>query len=96
MNKPKTVFISGKISGDPDYKQKFARVAAKLESDGYIVVNPAMLPSNGFSYAAYMRMAFAMLDECDAVYFLADWESSPGAQREHIRAMFAEKQMMYE
>lgn len=82
----KTVYLAGKITGDPYYKLKFYEAAAKLEADGLIVVNPAVLPAEGFEYAAYMRMSSAMLDECEAVCFLPDWKESHGAMYEYGRA----------
>ena len=38
------IYISGKIAGDPDYKEKFARAAAQLERLGATVINPATAP----------------------------------------------------
>ncbi len=81
-----TVYIAGKISGDPDYRRKFAEARRELERAGYIVLDPSVLPSTGFEYAAYIRMSAAMLDECAAVCFLSDWQESNGAKCEHRRA----------
>jgi hypothetical protein len=38
------LYIAGKISGEPNYKNKFARVGEKLEQAGHWVMNPASLP----------------------------------------------------
>lgn len=75
----KTVYIAGKITGDPFYRSKFYEAQKKLEEGGFIVVNPALLPSEGFTWEAYMRMAGAMLNECAEVCFLPDWTESRGA-----------------
>lgn len=40
----KTVYIAGKITGDPFYRSKFYEAQKKLEEGGFIVVNPALLP----------------------------------------------------
>ncbi len=88
----KTVFLSGKISGDLNYRQKFARAAAMLEAAGYVVLNPATLP-DGFDYHAYMRICAAMLAECDAVCFLPCWVDSPGANVECARARAMQKEI---
>lgn len=81
-----TVYLAGKITGDPFYRSKFHEAACALAVAGFIVVNPAKLPSEGFSYEAYMRMSSAMLDECAAVCFLPDWTESKGALMEFGRA----------
>lgn len=76
MQEKETVYLAGKITGDPEYRAKFERAQRKLENSGFIVINPAGLPSEGFAYEAYMRMSGAMLAECDAVCFLPDWMDS--------------------
>ena len=85
MGKP-TVYIAGKITGDPDYKAKFKHAAEVLTSVGYTVLSPTILPSEGFAYEAYMRMSYAMLRECEAVCFLPSWMDSKGALREFDQA----------
>lgn len=81
-----TVYLAGKITDDPFYRTKFYEAQKKLEAGGFIVVNPALLPSEGFSWEAYMRMSSAMLDECAAACFLPDWIESKGATYEFGRA----------
>lgn len=76
------VFISGKISGDPLYKSKFNYVANQLSSYyGCKVINPAILPL-GFEHKEYMRICKAMIDCCDTVFVLFDYEDSEGAMEE--------------
>ena len=82
-----TVYLAGKISGDPNYREKFAAAAQELEAAGLIVLNPAVLPKEGFSWEAYMRISLAMLDECETVFFLPDWKNSRGATWEYGRAL---------
>lgn len=82
-----TVYLAGKITGDPNYREKFAEAAQELETAGFIVLNPAMLPQEGFSWEAYMRISLAMLDECETVFFLPDWKDSRGATWEYGRAV---------
>lgn len=91
----KTVYLAGKITGDPHYKRKFSAAAQELEAAGFAVVNPATLPFPGFDYAAYIRMSAAMLDECAAVCFLSDWQDSPGAREEYTRAKMKRKEIFY-
>lgn len=75
------VFISGKIAGDPNYKEKFADVQKYLEAEGYIVLNPSMLPQ-GLTNEEYMRICFAMIDTADAVAFIEGYDDSPGSMLE--------------
>lgn len=95
MKYDKTVYLAGKITGDPNYKEKFLDAQKKLEAGGFIVMNPALLPAEGFSWGAYIRMSEAMLDECKSVCFLPDWTDSVGARIEHARAESAKKHIFY-
>ena len=72
MQRKETVYLAGKITGDPYYFTKFYNAQKKLEEGGFIVVNPALLPAEGFTWEAYMRMSGAMLAECAEVCFLPD------------------------
>lgn len=81
-----TIYLAGKITGDPSYHRKFSKAAQKLEAAGFTVLSPAILPPLGFDYAAYIRMSAAMMDECAAVCFLPDWTHSEGAKGEYSRA----------
>lgn len=38
------IYIAGKITGDENYREKFAKAQAELEKDGHIVLNPSVLP----------------------------------------------------
>ena len=82
-----TVYLAGKITGDPLYRIKFFKAADTLKEAGFIVMNPALLPAEGFEYEAYIRISTAMLDECAAACFLADWTDSNGAMYEYGRAV---------
>lgn len=75
------IYIAGKITGDPNYKEKFQEYQQQLEAEGHIVLNPAVLPA-GLTNAEYARIDFAMIDVADEVVFLPDWYRSPGASLE--------------
>ena len=66
MQEKRTLYLAGKITGDPYYFTKFYNAQKKLEEGGFIVVNPALLPAEGFTWEAYMRMSGAMLAENSA------------------------------
>jgi len=76
----KRIYISGKITGDPDYKDKFAACARDLEKAGYAVANPAVITDESWDRA--MRKALKMMLDCDGVALLPDWMDSRGARIE--------------
>lgn len=88
------VYIAGKITGDQNYWGKFSRAEDLLESEGFIVINPATLPG-GMTSADYMRICISMIDTADIVAFLPDWEESRGAKLEWQFCQYVEKQTMY-
>lgn len=88
------VYIAGKISGDPAYREKFRRAERALAEQGDIVLNPATLPE-GMRPADYMRICMAMMESADVVAFLPDWDRSSGACLEHEWCRYVGKQMMY-
>lgn len=79
------IYLSGKITGDKDYKAKFNKMAELLTNLGYAVFNPAILP-DGFDYEDYMKIDLIALSTCDAVFLMNDWVASPGAIREKAEA----------
>ena len=79
------IYLSGKITGDKNFRQKFEKTTRKLLSYGHTVYNPAILP-NGFEYEQYMKIDFLALSFCDAIYLLDDWKISKGAIREFEEA----------
>ena len=92
-------YISGAITGTDDYMERFAKAEKELTEKGYSVVNPAkvnaQLPEDT-CYEEYMKMCFCMLDMCDSICMLKDWEKSCGANREYGYAMAKDMMIMYE
>jgi len=87
----KKVYIAGKITGDPGYRDKFAAAEIQLVWQGNVVLNPAELP-DGMTKADYMRICFAMIDVADAVVFLPDAAESAGARLEMAYCEYIEKE----
>lgn len=76
-----TVYISGPITGVPDYEKKFERVATWLNIFGVEAVNPV-------STALYSRKhridrALEMLRDCDMICMIPGWQASEEARLEH-------------
>ncbi|CDA91738.1 putative uncharacterized protein [Ruminococcus sp. CAG:563] len=73
------IYIAGKITGDPNYKDKFANMESELlKMPGTVIINPAKLPQ-GLTPADYTRICFAMIDSSDIVVFAPDYKESSGA-----------------
>lgn len=76
------LYLSGPISGDPKYKEKFLAAEEYLGTwKGHTVLNPAVLPE-GLSYKDYIRIDFAMLYAAEGIVMLRGWKKSPGARKE--------------
>ncbi len=96
-------YIAGKITGDPNYEDKFvsAGVSVRLgeietigvEQDS-VILNPVILPK-GMSNADYIKICLAMIDAADIVLFLPDWHQSRGAQLEHSYCLYIGKPVTY-
>ena len=84
------IYLSGKITGDPGYREKFAAAAEQLTEAGHIVLNPATQPP-GLRNADYMRMCFAMMEAADLVVFLPSWTESSGALLEMMWCRYVGK-----
>lgn len=94
----KSIYISGPMTGYPDYNfEAFNKKAEELEAEGWVVRNPA---SHGIVKDAsrhdYLRYDAAQLVTCSAIYMLEDWELSAGAYWEHELATFLGLGIMYE
>ncbi len=88
------VYISGAITNNPGYKEEFAKAMEKLEANGHRVMNPAILPE-GFHYDEYMHVCLAMVDVCEVLALLPNYENSPGAQEEKRHAEHGKKWIVY-
>lgn len=88
------VYIAGKITGDPNYREKFEEAQKGIEAIGHIVLSPATLPA-GMSAADYMRICFAMIDTADTVIFLEDYIKSGGATLEYEYCKYIGKPVQF-
>lgn len=81
--KPKTIYLSGAISGNPDYRKEFAFAEKELVKRGFAVVNPA-LRDGCDTWEEYMRADIAdLVTKCDAVAIVNNILNSRGALLEY-------------
>ena len=80
------VYISGAITNDFNYKEKFKQAEEKLLKMGHAVLNPTIIPPV-LTHKEHMHIDLAMIDICDALYMLKDWEQSEGAKAEYRYAI---------
>jgi len=77
------LYLSGKITGNENYKEDFAAGRAKLEAADYDVCDPT-----AFGFPEDVQWEYAMtyvireMLECDGVALLPGWEDSRGARIE--------------
>ena len=94
--KRKVVFISGLMTGLPDFNRAaFNAEAELLAALGFIVLNPAVFP-DGLEHGQYMAMCLTMLEQADTIMLLEGWESSKGAVMEFNHARALQLPMMYQ
>lgn len=75
------LYIAGKITDNPGYKEQFAEAEKALREQGHTTMNPAVLPE-GFEHHEYMKICFSMIDVCEGLYLLDNWQDSKGAKME--------------
>lgn len=90
-----TVFISGKITNNPNYQEEFANAENIINGYvGLVALNPAILPK-GLNNRDYMQIGFQMIDNSDAMFMLPNWKDSEGAKIEHMYAKYLNMPIFY-
>ena len=90
------IFISGKITGDDNYKAKFDKAQKELESQGHKVLNPTDIVPADIPYNKQMHICLKLIKVADSVYFLEDWGESKGARIEMKKALMLGKRICIE
>lgn len=98
MERGKIVYLSGKISKNDNYKERFKVAKLFLIQIGYIVVNPAELDeiAEGLTYEQYMQICYRLIDISDIIFMVSGWQNSKGARAELIYAKSLGKKVMYQ
>ena len=86
------VYLSGPITGVPDYKSKFAAAGQLLIDAGCVVINPAEMDNvikadGGVPDGVYMNADIRLLEAANAIVLLPGWEESKGARAEWMKAV---------
>ena len=100
----KTIYISGKITGTDDYKDRFLKAEQKLSKRGFNVLNPVKagkwleryLAPKSPTWVEYMKQDIKAMMLADCIYMLKGWKKSWGANRELGYAMAKNMIIMYE
>lgn len=93
------VYVSGKISGlDPvEAKKNFIKAELRLKNQGHEVMSPkGVMDFAGFEHDDYMHVCKAMVDVCDAIYMLSNWQTSKGSREELNYAKEWRKEVLWE
>jgi len=74
------LYLSGKISGNENYKNDFAAARVKLENAGYDVCDPTTfnLPED-IPWEEAMKYDIGEMIRCDGVALLSNWLDSKGS-----------------
>jgi len=86
------IYISGKYSGEVEKNVRKARQAAiRIWELGAVALCPHL--NTAFferdcdcDYEDYIRGDLELLEKCDVIYMLDNWQGSDGAHREHRKA----------
>lgn len=89
------IYIAGKITGNPNYRNEFSLAENVYGSHGHIILNPAALPDGLGEAADYMRICLPMLLSADCVVLLPNWKTSGGAKIERDLAVYLGLQTIY-
>jgi len=92
-HKHEVAYISGAISSDPNYQEKFASAQMVLESLGYHVISPTMIPPYLTEYE-HLSVDLVIVSVCDTLCLIPDWTRSSGANKEYAQANNTEKRII--
>lgn len=85
------IYISGPVSGVPNYRESFVKAKTALEAQGYetmSILDCDFLQKDSFKWSDCMKFCIAMLEKCDGILMLRGWRTSVGAT---IEKAWAEK-----
>lgn len=89
METEEKIYLAGKVTGDPRYKEKFEAGVKHLEELDWKrenIVNPAQEVPEGTPWLKAMWKCLGLMRRCGWVALLPDWKESWGARMEHMVA----------
>ena len=100
INNNQTIYLSGPMTGLPDYnREAFNMRTEAFRQAGYTVNNPAEISvthGTSKSYGFYFKRALRMMLNSDVVYIFGDITKSNGALMELNVAKMAEMPVVWE
>ena len=100
MEKSKIIYLSGAITGCPNYKEVFERAEMFVSANmGHIAINPERLDelsNEPLTYDQYMAICYRLIDISDAVFMVSGWRNSRGANAELTYAKSLGKEVIYQ
>ena len=94
------VYISGRIRGNEHYYEDFKKAELWLKLKDNDVINQAKviesLPLTKLSENQIMKIDYALIAVCDAIFMLDGWQKSKGACAELSYAKSIGKKVMYQ
>lgn len=90
------IYISGKISNNPNAEADFAEAEKYLWDKGWNTVNPLKVDSKKDTYKSHMKADLKQLKKCDAIYMLVNWKDSWGACYEFLTAQLYDKEIIFQ
>ena len=78
------VYLSGAISGNPNYLHEFEKTGITLRDQGFEVINPC--DNHAETYEEYLRIDLIQLLACRYICYVNDVTTSKGAFLERIVA----------
>ena len=98
MSGPLTVYISGRVTGQPReaVKTKFNNAAALLYANNHNPEIPTLICDPTDTPREAMAKLLPILLKCDAILMLEDWEYSEGAMIEMQIAKYIGMHIMFE
>lgn len=95
----KRIYLSGPITGVPDYLERFEEAETKVQLMGYAPINPAKMnhcipDMASFSHEEYMSICLELLRHVDGIYMMKGWENSKGAKMELTQVLERHQEYM--
>ena len=92
------IYISGKINGNDNYRNDFAKAEYWLRLKGHNVINTAKVGDSlpELTYEQYMQIDYKLIEIVDCVCMINGWQTSKGAKAELAYAKSLNKKILYQ